>query len=159
MSPIHLMEKNQDQVFKRLKARHWRAVNPPTNAIASATSTAFGSFSHPVTSLKTRRSTNKKRQGEAEAKLRDFLEEKHLFNMSSQNRNLWYKLQDDNGEKRNATMQHQTAGGPGSGLLADTPIEWQLSPQQMLTTEVTDKSHRRLSMTKAQKQRKAYSKQ
>ena len=108
-------------MFKRLKARHWRAVNPP-NAIASAT-TAVGS-SNPPAHSKTRRST-KRREGEAKAKLKDFLEEKPLFNKSLHNRNLWLNLQDD------------------ANQATDTPIEWQLSPLQ---TDVTDKSYRRLTM-------------
>ena len=85
MSPIHLMEKNQDQVFKRLKARHWRAVNPPQAAIGSATTATT------LQPLSKARRSLRKRQSEAEAKLKDFLEEKALID-SSQNRTLWHNL-------------------------------------------------------------------
>ena len=92
--------------------------------------------------------------------MRDFLEEKHLFNNNSHNRNPWINLKQakeiNNG---NATLQHQPVGADGGAGTVETPVDWQVSPNQMMTTEVTEKSYRRLGMTKTQRQRKAYSKQ
>jgi len=61
-SPIRKMELHQDQVFKQLKARHWRAPNPLTLSAATPAS---------------HRKQAQSRRRVAEAQLQDFVDQKH----------------------------------------------------------------------------------